>query len=59
MVHLPVPFMPVLSRMLSTRKAEGGASGASSFVDRIIEVISMRKLSSSDLFHSPKSYMTT
>jgi len=38
----PVPFMPVLSRILSTRKP----SPILSFVGRIIDVISIRKLSS-------------
>ncbi|WVZ14652.1 hypothetical protein V8G54_012218 [Vigna mungo] len=47
-VHLPVPFMPVLSRTLSTKYP----SPLSSLIPNMSAVISMRKLRSSPLFHS-------
>ena len=43
-VAAPVPFMPVLSRILSTRKPSPLSSGTV----RILALISIRKLSSSD-----------
>mmetsp|Transcript_37825 Transcript_37825/g.60653 ORF Transcript_37825/g.60653 Transcript_37825/m.60653 type:complete len:262 (+) Transcript_37825:394-1179(+) len=52
-VHLPVPFMPVLSKILSTRNPS--PVFWSSCLARMRALISMRKESSSAAFHSSKA----